>query len=150
MGERIGGCGTLIGPPAKAGSASRSAPARHSRARVSPARASSAHTSAARPSPPIRLTRRGRVVVVIAVALMLLVGFWMSARHGARATSGGERRPVNARESVIVGPRDTLWDIAVRARPGVDPRVTVQRMIDLNALPSTIVNPGQRVYIPSP
>jgi len=52
-------------------------------------------------------------------------------------------------ESVIVGQHDTLWDIAVRTRPGVDPRVTVQRMIDLNALPGAIVNPGQRVYIPS-
>jgi Tfp pilus assembly protein FimV len=103
----------------------------------------------ARPCTPIRLTRRGRIVVVIAIALILLVGLWVSARHGARATSGGERGPVTERESVTVGPSDTLWDIAVRARPEVDPRVTVQRMIDLNALSSAIVNPGQRVYIPS-
>jgi Tfp pilus assembly protein FimV len=90
-------------------------------------------------------------VVVVAVALVLLVGFWLSARHWARAASGGERgpAPAAARESVVVGPHDTLWDIAVRTRPGVDPRVTVQRMIDLNALPGAVVNPGQRVYIPS-
>lgn len=103
-----------------------------------------------RPSPPVRLTRRGRIVVVITVALVLLVGYWVSARHRAHATSGGERAPVPASRSVVVGPHDTLWDIAVRARPGVDPRITVQRMIDLNALPSAIVNPGQRLYIPSP
>lgn len=104
----------------------------------------------ARPYPPVRLTRRGRTVVVIAVVLVLLVGYWVSARHRARATSGGERAPVAATRSVVVGPHDTLWDIAVRTRPGVDPRITVQRMIDLNALPSAIVNPGQRLYIPSP
>jgi len=104
----------------------------------------------ARPSVPVRLTRRGRVVVVCVVALVLLMGLWMGARHGARATSGGGGGgSVVARESVVVGAHDTLWDIAVRARPGVDPRITVQRMIDLNALSSAVVNPGQRVYIPS-
>lgn len=99
---------------------------------------------------PLRLTRRGRVVVVCGVALVLLAGLWTGARHGARATSGGgERGPAIARESVVVGPHDTLWGIAVRSRPGVDPRVTVQRMIDLNALPSAVVNPGQKIYIPA-
>lgn len=88
-------------------------------------------------------------MVVVAIALVLLAGFWVSARHWARAASGGEPGPVAAPESVVVGPHDTLWDIAVRTRPGVDPRVTVERMIDLNALPDAVVNPGQRVYIPS-
>jgi hypothetical protein len=87
----------------------------------------------ARPSAPIRLTRRGRVVIVCL----------------ARATSGGGRGPAVTPESVVVGPHDTLWGIAVRTRPGVDPRVTVQRMIDLNSLPSAVVNPGQKVYLPS-
>jgi LysM domain len=100
-------------------------------------------------SVPVRLTRRGRAVVICTVALVLLVGFWVGARHGARATSGGERAPAATRESVIVGRHDTLWGIAVRTRPEVDPRVTVQRMIDLNALSGAVVNPGQKVYIPS-
>jgi hypothetical protein len=102
-----------------------------------------------RPSAPIRLTRRGRVVIVCVAALVLLAGLWLGARHGARATSGGEQGSVVTPESVVVGPHDTLWGIAVRARPGVDPRVTVQRMIDLNSLPSAVVNPGQKVYLPS-
>jgi hypothetical protein len=102
-----------------------------------------------RPSAPIRLTRRGRVAVVLTVAFILLVGFWLSARHGARATSDGERGPVVTGESVVIGPHDTLWGIAVRTRPDVDPRITVQRMIDLNALSGAVVNPGQRVYLPS-
>jgi hypothetical protein len=102
-----------------------------------------------RPPAPVRLTRRGRVVIIAVVALLLLAGFWTGARHRARATSGGGRGPAVAQESVIVGPHDTLWGIAVRTRPGIDPRITVQRMIDLNALPSAVVNPGQKVYIPS-
>ena len=103
----------------------------------------------ARPSVPVRLTRRGRIVVICVAALVILVGFWVGARHGARATSGGGGGPVGVRESVVVGPHDTLWGIAVRARPEVDPRITVQRMIDLNALSGAVVNPGQRVYIPA-
>jgi hypothetical protein len=104
----------------------------------------------ARPSVPVRLTRRGRIVVVCVTALVLLVGFWVGARHGARATSGGgDGGFAGVRESVVVGPHDTLWGIAVRARPEVDPRITVQRMIDLNALSGAVVNPGQRVYIPT-
>jgi hypothetical protein len=88
------------------------------------------------------------VVMSLAVFLFLL-GLWVGARHAARATSGGERGPGMPRDSAIVGPHDTLWGIAVRARPDVDPRITVQRMIDLNALPGAVVNPGQKVYIPS-
>jgi hypothetical protein len=103
----------------------------------------------ARPSVPLRLTRRGRVVIVCAVALVLLAGFMVGARHRARATSGGDGGPVPAGESVVVGPHDTLWGIAVRSRPETDPRITVQRMIDLNALSGAVVNPGQRIYIPS-
>jgi hypothetical protein len=108
----------------------------------------SVHT---RPSvPPVRLTRRGRMVVICVAAVVLLVGFWVGAGRGARATSGGDGQgSAIVRESVIVGQHDTLWGIAVRSRPGVDPRVTVQRMIDLNALPSAVVNPGQKVYLPS-
>jgi hypothetical protein len=96
----------------------------------------------------IRLTRRGRVVVVCAAAFVLLAGLWLGARHGAGAASGGGPA-APAPESVVVGPHDTLWGIAVRTRPGVDPRITVQRMIDLNALSGAIVNPGQRVLLPS-
>src|SRR5690349_5613874 len=108
MGDRIAVRGALAGPPGRVRPARRSAPVR--------------------PAPPVRLTRRGRVVVVVAVALVLLVGLWVSARHGARATSGGARAAaVPVSESVVVGSHDTLWDIAVRTRPGVDPRVTVQR-----------------------
>jgi hypothetical protein len=97
----------------------------------------------------VRLTRRGRIVVVCVAALVLLGGFWLGVRHGARATSGGGRPAAGVPESVVVGPHDTLWGIAVRTRPDVDPRVTVQRMIDLNALSDAVINPGQKVFLPS-
>lgn len=97
----------------------------------------------------VRLTRRGRVVLVCAMMSAILTVLWVGARHGARATSSGGRPSAPVLESVVVGSHDTLWGIAARTRPGVDPRVTVQRMIDLNALSGAIVNPGQRVFLPS-
>ncbi|HEU5157280.1 MAG TPA: LysM peptidoglycan-binding domain-containing protein [Streptosporangiaceae bacterium] len=97
----------------------------------------------------IRLTRRGRAVLVIMVAAALLGALWLTAGRWALAGSQGEKSgPARARESVIVGYGDTLWEIASRARPDADPRVTVRRIIDLNSLSTPIVQPGQRLLLP--
>ena len=101
----------------------------------------------------VRLTRRGRAVLVVAIALALLGGLWLTAGRGALAGSGGDNggpAPAHSRTqgSVIVGRHDTLWEIASRARPDVDPRITVGRIIDLNSLHSPIVQPGQRLFLP--
>jgi len=69
----------------------------------------------------VRLTRRGRVAVICAVMLVLLAVLWLGVRHGARATSGSGRPAAGMPEAVVVRPHDTLWGIAVRNRPGVDP-----------------------------
>lgn len=96
----------------------------------------------------VRLTRRGRIVIVCAAGVAFLAVLWLGARHGARATAE-HRRPAGPRQSVTVGPHDTLWGIAVRTRPGTDPRVTVQRIIDLNGLSGAIVQPGEKLYVPA-
>ncbi len=103
----------------------------------------------------VRLTRRGRVVLIVMAAAMLLGGLWLTAGRGALA--GSKSGPAGAAsaagshrlESVIVGRHDTLWEIATRARPDVDPRITVRRIIDLNSLSGPIVRPGQRLLLPS-
>lgn len=101
----------------------------------------------------IRLTRRGRVVLIVTVAMALLGGLWLTAGRGALAGSKGDKAgpasaSESARDSVIVGRHDTLWEIASRARPDVDPRITVRRIIDLNSLSGPIVQPGQRLLLP--
>jgi LysM repeat protein len=50
---------------------------------------------------------------------------------------------------VVVGPGETLWDIAVRDDPEGDPRVTVRRIADLNGLSDSVVQPGQRLRMPA-
>ncbi|MBW8487630.1 LysM peptidoglycan-binding domain-containing protein [Actinomadura parmotrematis] len=110
-----------------------------------------------RPSAPpqgLRLTRRGRVVLVTFVAAVLLAALWATAGRGARAGSGArpasDRAPGGPRVvSVVVGPGDTLWDIALRTDPHADPRRTVRRISDLNGLSGSIVQPGQRLRVPA-
>ncbi|WP_169807890.1 LysM peptidoglycan-binding domain-containing protein [Actinomadura hibisca] len=49
----------------------------------------------------------------------------------------------------MVEPGQTLWEIAVRASGDGDPRLTVQRIIDLNGLSGPVVQPGQRLRLPA-
>ena len=43
----------------------------------------------------------------------------------------------------------TLWAIAEREAPGVDPRETVARILDLNALESSAVVAGSVLLLPA-
>jgi hypothetical protein len=93
-------------------------------------------------------------VLIALVVIILLVGYWVTARRGAGASSGGgdapgSRAPDGGAEVVEVGRHDTLWDIASRGRPEADPRITVRRIIDLNGLPGAIIQPGQRLKLPA-
>jgi nucleoid-associated protein YgaU len=99
--------------------------------------------------PALRLTRRGRVVFVglfvIAAALV-----WFASARGADATATGAS-PVQYGKNlsqVVVERGDSLWSIAVRAEPDADPRLVIQQITDLNALPGAVVVPGQRLWVP--
>jgi predicted Zn-dependent protease len=92
----------------------------------------------------LRLTGRGRLLLVLVVAALLVVAFSIG-RSSSTATS--QRGSAQLR-AVVVQPGDTLWAVAKRSVPGADPRVTVQRIIDLNGLSSTAVVPGQQLRLP--
>jgi hypothetical protein len=101
----------------------------------------------------IRLTRRDRVVligaVVAAVIGVLMAGFWLSERQGVVALRDVAASTSTAGERVTVGKGDTLWAIATRRRPSVDPRITVRQIMDVNGLPDPVVQPGQRLWLPA-
>ena len=94
---------------------------------------------------PARLTRRGRAVVVLVVALLLLLAFSLGRVAPSASTSPQSRPP---RQVVVVQPGDTLWGIAVASAPAVDPRVTIERILDLNGLPGPAVRAGQSLVLP--
>jgi len=101
----------------------------------------------------VRLTRRGRVVVaaLIAMSVVLVAALaWLAGT--ARADAAGSGVPSGAvyhsLRSVTVMPGQSLWSIATRYEPAADPRGVIQQIIDLNALSSTSVRPGQHLWLP--
>jgi len=101
------------------------------------------------PVAPLRLTRRGRVVVALAAALLVtMVSLLLSGV--AQATNDGPS-PRAARENlvqVIVRPGQSLWSVAESADPGQDTRAVIQQIIDLNSLNGDTVFAGQQLWVP--
>jgi hypothetical protein len=94
---------------------------------------------------PLRLTRRGRLVVFLASLVAVLSVLFVVLSDAATGTA--ERgRPVPVR-MVAVEPGDTLWTIATRAAPGEDPRDLVDRIEELNSLDGAL-QVGSRIAVP--
>ena len=98
---------------------------------------------------PLPLTRRGRVVVAVAAALLVTVISLLVAGV-ARATNDGSS-PHAARQhlvQVVVRPGQSLWSVAESADPGQDTRAVIQQIIDLNSLNGDTVFAGQQLWVP--
>jgi hypothetical protein len=96
---------------------------------------------------PVRLTRRGRVVLVFAVALLVLGALWV----GTRAVSLASAQAAPSREGlpqVVVGQGDTLWTIADSLPDRGDAEAVVRRIMTLNGLTSSLIRPGTRLSVP--
>lgn len=118
--------------------------------RVTPiSQAPSARVAAERrPSVPggqVRLTRRGRLVVLVTV---LLVAFAVSIALGAGSMAteeAGQRPPTDV---VVINEGDTLWDIAAAVAEDGQVRSMVHEIRELNNLDSSVVSLGQRIHVP--
>ena len=98
---------------------------------------------------PLRLTRRGRVVVAVAVAL-LLAALSLVIAASAQATNH-PLTPHGAQQNlaqVTVHPGQSLWSVAETADPGADPRAVIQQIVELNGLSGDVVFAGQRLWVP--
>jgi LysM repeat protein len=110
------------------------------------------HPGTARPrtaNPPLRLTRRGRIVVAAAAALVL-AALSLVIATAAQATnhpvpSGAGQQGV---AQVIVHPGQSLWSVAENADPSADTRVVIQQIIELNGLSGDTVYAGQQLWVP--
>jgi len=114
-------------------------------------RFASAPNSLASPVP-IRLTRRGRVVIaaflvtVLSAAVLLMT---MLVSGGAQATNhGAPRAGYQGMHQVVVRPGQTLWSIASAAAPTADPRNVVQEIMSANALANPGISVGQLLWVP--
>lgn len=95
--------------------------------------------------PPLRLTRRGRVVVILgfltlALALMLGVAGW--------ATAGDEAGAPPAVRVITIYPGDTLYGLASDLAPEGKVREWVHEVQKLNSLPDGALQVGQELALP--
>lgn len=99
----------------------------------------------ARPAAPVRLTRRGRIVLTVLFLAALLVAFAAFGPHSAATGEAGT--PVPTR-TVQVGQGDTMWEIASQvAEPG-QVREMVHQIEELNALSGPSLVAGQTIAVP--
>jgi len=101
------------------------------------------------PAPPLRLTRRGQVVVAVAAAVLVTVISLLVAGVAQATNDGPSAR--TARQhlvQVVVRPGQSLWSVAESADPDQDTRAVVQQIIDLNALAGDTVYAGQQLWVP--
>ncbi|MBV9095089.1 MAG: LysM peptidoglycan-binding domain-containing protein [Streptosporangiaceae bacterium] len=98
---------------------------------------------------PLRLTRRGRVVVAAAAALLVCV-LSLLAAVAAQATSRSVAGGAGGQHltQVTVRQGDSLWSVAERADPDADTRLVVRQIIKLNGLTGDTVLAGQRLWAP--
>lgn len=118
----------------------------HSRVRMRNA----GHGARHRSQQPVRLTRRGRIcaraLAGVLVTAVILLG--EGVRSGAMDVDPAIGSGLAAGPSVVVVEEgDTLWGIAVRVAPKVDPREAVDILMERNDLSSPLLRVGQRLRL---
>jgi hypothetical protein len=109
-----------------------------------------AEASTERPAARTRLTRRGRVLVVLLVSGLLLAAFSLGRADSQAATTGDAGSPAGPElTQTVVMPGDTLWSIARELAPANDPREVIAQIRELNDLDGALVA-GQQLLLPLP
>ena len=111
---------------------------------------------AARPQPargqpvtvPLRLTRRGRVVIAVAAALLVAALSLVIAASAQATNHPQSSRGAQHLIQVTVRPGQSLWSVAENADPGADTRTVIQQIVELNGLTGDVVTAGQRLWVP--
>lgn len=97
--------------------------------------------------PRLRLTPRGRAVITAVIILpAALAAVVVSSGAGSAVATGVS--PSTSFEYVQVESGQSLWQVAAAIAPDADPRDVVSDIISLNGLPSSDVQPGQRLALP--
>lgn len=93
----------------------------------------------------VRLTRRGRALLLLTVAglLFLAVSAGRAASQAATVTEIGPTL-----QQTVVQPGDTLWSVARRVAPDNDPRDVIAQIQRINNLHGSGLRVGQQLLLP--
>ncbi|AXT85166.1 hypothetical protein C6I20_08190 [Aeromicrobium sp. A1-2] len=100
----------------------------------------------ARTASHLRLTRRGKAVVLSAAVAAVAMAVVM---FGSSSVAGDAAGPAPETTTVRVLPGHTLWEIAAEANPNGDIRQTVDQIVRLNSLPNaSALQMGSEIAVP--
>jgi len=91
---------------------------------------------------PVRLTRRGRIVVLALLFAVAAVALLVASSTGEAAV------PAGAAPTVVVRPGETLWDVATHNLPGREPFEAIEDIRRLNDIKGYTVYAGQTLTLP--
>jgi hypothetical protein len=93
------------------------------------------------------LNAKGRIFVrqasVVTVAVLAAIGFF-----SGQAASAGSTAVKSHFTYVTIHSGESLWQLAGEIAPNADRREWIAQVVDLNALTSADVTPGQRIALP--
>lgn len=109
-----------------------------------------AFSDSGRPAPAraarLRMTRRGRAVLLTVLAVPLAAGIAVGVLNGGAADA--TKDATAPLEFVTVDAGETLWGVATEIAPGEDPRDVIADLMSFNRLPSADVPAGLHLAIP--
>jgi LysM domain len=88
--------------------------------------------------------RRRRIAAVLALAGV--VGVLTGPVADAIGVGGGGSREAR---TYVVRPGDTLWAVALRTEPAIDPRIVVDAIADANDVDPGALVPGEQLVVPT-
>ena len=97
----------------------------------------------------LRLTARGRAVLLTVASLPLALGIAFAAIGSGSSLASGDAVAAVSFETVTVVPGDTLWSIASAIAPTADPRDVIGEISRLNMLRGGALQIGQELAIPA-
>ena len=97
-------------------------------------------------TPTLRLTKRGRFVVILATLIAFTAFLAPTLTTSARASLD---QASNKSQLIVVSPGETLWTIASRVNPEADPRAVIEEIKNLNVLNGSNLYAGQILRLPN-
>ncbi|MGV8881931.1 MAG: LysM peptidoglycan-binding domain-containing protein [Rhodoglobus sp.] len=99
-------------------------------------------------APRLRLTKRGRGVLMTVAATPLVIAAFLFALNGTPATASLEGSSAGF-TYLTVESGQSLWQLAEDLAPTADPRDTIAEIMTLNQLESADVFAGQEIALPA-
>ena len=94
----------------------------------------------------LRLTRRGRLVLLVAMLVVLMGAVLALGGYSAATDTRGPAQPTR---TVVVQEGDTLWGIAAQVAAPGEVREAVHELQELNTLSGPELTEGQRLAVPT-